>query len=124
MGQTYSSYIFKKFQRTGVIFRLRRIYPREILLTVYNTLILPHLSYCILVWGSKIKNNHLLLLLQKKAVRNIANEDYIAHSEPLCKSLNILKIPDIFACFLWKFYYKLSKNQLPTCFDVMILNVA
>ena len=51
----------------------------------------PHLSYCILVWGSKIKNNHPLLLLQKKAVKNIANEDYIAHSEPLCKSLNILK---------------------------------
>ena len=50
---------------TGVIFRLRRIYPREILLTLYNTLILPHLSYCILVWGSKIKNNHPLLLLQK-----------------------------------------------------------
>ena len=41
---------------TGVIFRLRHIYPREILLTMYNTLILPHLSYCILVWGSKIKN--------------------------------------------------------------------
>ena len=81
---------------TGVIFRLRRIYPREILLTLYNTsLILPHLSYCILVWGSKIKNNHPLLLFQKKAVRNIANEDYIAHSEPLCKSFNILKISDI-----------------------------
>ena len=47
---------------TGVIFRLRHIYPREILLTLYNTLILLHLSYCILVWGSKI-NNHPLLLL-------------------------------------------------------------
>ena len=66
------------------------------------------------------KNNHPLLLLQKKAVRNIANKDYIAHSEPLCKSLNILKIPDIFTCSLWKFYYKLSKNQLPTYFDDMI----
>ena len=75
----------------GIIFRLRNINPREILLTLYNTLILPHLSYCILVRGSKIKYNHPLLLLQKKAVRNIANEDYIAHSEPLCKSLNILK---------------------------------
>ena len=32
----------------------------------------------------------------------------------------MLKIPDIFTCSLGKFYYKLSKNQLPTCFDVMI----
>ena len=57
---------FKISRATGVIFRLRRIYPREILLTLYNTLILPHLSYCILVWSSKIKNNHPLLLLHKK----------------------------------------------------------
>ena len=38
----------------GVLFRLKHIYPQEMLLTLYNTLILPHLSYCILVWGSKI----------------------------------------------------------------------
>ena len=69
---------------TDVLFRLRLLYHRKILLTLYNALILPHLIYCILVGCSKIKNNHSLLLLQKKAVRNIANRDYIAHSEPLC----------------------------------------
>ena len=53
MGQTYSTYILKISRATGVILRLRHIYPREILLTLYNTLILPHLNYCILVWGSK-----------------------------------------------------------------------
>ena len=52
----------KNSRATGV----RHIYPRDILLTLYNTFILPHLSYYILVWGSKIKNNHPLLLLQKK----------------------------------------------------------
>ena len=38
----------------GVLFRLKHIYLQEVLLTLYDTLILPHLSYCILVWGSKI----------------------------------------------------------------------
>ena len=42
----------------GVLFRLKHIYPQEVLLTLYNTLILPHLSYCILVWGSKIQTNY------------------------------------------------------------------
>ena len=50
----------------GVLFRLKHIYPQEVLLTLYNTLILPHLSYCILVWGSKIQTNHRLHLLKKK----------------------------------------------------------
>ena len=49
----------------GVLFRLKHIYPQEVLLTLYNTLILPHLSYCILVWGSKIQTNHTLDLLKK-----------------------------------------------------------
>ena len=68
------------------------------LLILYNTLILPHLSYCIQVWGSKIQTNRRLHLLPKKAVRNITNKNYIAHTEPLCKLLNILKATDLFKC--------------------------
>ena len=94
-------------------------YAEEVLLTLYNTLILPHLSYCILVWGSKIQTNHRLHLLQKKAVRIITNKDYVAHTEPLCKLLNILKAADLFKCSLWKLYYNLTKRQLPAYFDIM-----
>ena len=87
----------------GVLFILKHIYPQEVLLTLYNTLILLHLSYCILIWGSKIQTNHRLHLLQKKVVRIITNKDYIAHTEPLCKLLNILKATDLLKCSLWKF---------------------
>ena len=34
------------------------------------------------------------------AVRIIANKDYIAHTEPLCKLLNILKATDFIKCSL------------------------
>ena len=105
---------------TGVLYRLKHIYPHEVLLTLYNTLILPHLSYCILVRGSKIQTNQGLHLLQKKAVRIITIKDYIAHTEPLCKLLNILKATDLFKCSLWKFHYKLTKGQLPAYFDIML----
>ena len=47
----------------GVLSRLRYGYPEEILLTLYNTLILPHLNYCILLWSSNTENIHKL---QKK----------------------------------------------------------
>ena len=76
----------------GVLYRLKHVFPREVLLTLYNALIL--------VWGSRIDGNHRLLLLQKKAVRIITNQDYIAHSEPLCKLLNVLKVSDLFVCSL------------------------
>ena len=42
----------------GVLTRLRYEYPEEILLKLYNTLMLPHLNYCILLWGASTINIH------------------------------------------------------------------
>ena len=103
-----------------VLYRLNHAFPREVLLSLYNALILPHLSYCILVCSSKIDGNHRLLLTQKKAVRIITNQDYIAHSEPPCKFLNVLKVSDLFVRSLWKFDYKLTKKELPPYFNIML----
>ena len=36
------------------IYRLKSIYPHRVLLTLYNTLILPHFNYCILSWGYRL----------------------------------------------------------------------
>ena len=70
-----------------------------------------------MVWGSKIENGHPLHLLQKKALRIVANQDYIAHSEPICKALNLMKVPDMYTCAVWNFYYKLMNNLLPIYFE-------
>ena len=66
---------------------------------------------------SKIENGHPLHLLQKKALRIVANQDYIAHSEPICKALNLVKVPDMYTCAVWNFYYKLMNNLLPSYFE-------
>ena len=61
------NYISMKISRsTGILYRLKDIYPQSVLLTLYNTLILPHFHYCLLLWGSTVKDNHPLHLLQKK----------------------------------------------------------
>ena len=54
-----------------------------------------------------------LHLIQKKALRIITNSDYLAHTEPICKKLRILKISEMFSVALWKFYCKLMNNKLP-----------
>ena len=99
--------------------RLKDIYPKNILLTLYNSLIVPHLNYCILTWGSKIVNGHKIHILQKKALRIITDSDYIAHSEPICKELRLLKVTDMFQLTIWKLYYKLMNNLLPPYFNSM-----
>ena len=83
----HTDHISKKISRAiGVMYRLKQIYPHAVLLTWYQAIICPHFIYGLLLWGSKIENGHPLHLLQKKALRIVANQDYIAHSEPICKA--------------------------------------
>ena len=101
------------------MYSLRDIYPRAALQNLYNALIMPQFSYCILCWGSVISENHSLHILQKRALRLITNSRYISHTEPLCKELRVLKVFDMFDVAIWKFYYKLMHNDLPEYFSTM-----
>ena len=98
------------------MYRLKHIYPQSVLQLLYNSLIVPHFTYCLLVWGSKVCDCHKLHLVQKRALRLIASE-YIADSEPICNKLKILKVTDMFRMAILKFYYKLKNNILPPCFE-------
>ena len=79
----------------GILNRLRYVLPLGIKIMLYNTLILPHINYCIMAWGYK---GTRLLKIQKKAVRIITLSGYSSHSEPLFKQLNMLKIADQLRC--------------------------
>ena len=72
------------------------------------------------MWGAKIKPDDPLHRIQKRALRTISNQSYVAHSEPICKELNLIKLPDIYFIAIWKFYYKLMNNSLPSYFNNMI----
>ena len=95
------------------------VYPQAILFTLYDTLIVPHFSYCLLVWGAKLMMDHPIHMLQKKALRIISNRGYVAHSEPICKEFHLRKVPDMFRFSIWKCYYKLMNKQLPLYFENM-----
>ena len=65
---------------TGILHRQKEEYPTSILKSIYNTLMLPHLNYCILSWGFQCQE---IYLLQKRAIRNIEKVSYRAHTEPI-----------------------------------------
>ena len=55
--------------------------------------------------------------IQKNAIRTITYSNYIAHTEPLLKELNLLKVKDIFQLNILKFLFKLCNNTLPHYFN-------
>ena len=103
--------VSNKIARTlGVMCRLKNFLPGHILRMLYNSLVLPHLQYSILTWGFKASR---LEKLQKRALRIITRSKYNAHTEPLFKKQNLLKLNDLFESNVLKLYYKFKKNILP-----------
>ena len=84
---------------------------------IYNSLVLPHINYCLLAWGSNCQS---VELLQKKAVRVVNFKSPVAHTEPIIKNMNQLKLPDLYTFHLLKLYYKLYINKLPPYFENFI----
>ena len=71
------------------------------------------LNYAILVWGFKCNR---LVELQKRLVRIITCSRYNAHTDPLFKSTEILKVANILDLNALKFYYKYIHGKLPSYF--------
>ena len=99
----------------GIINHLKSIYPQHVLFTLYNSLIISHMLYGILLWG-KSDNVDKIAKLQKRAIRTISFNRPIAHTEPLFKTFNLLKSNDIYTLKLMKFFFKLSNDSLPAYF--------
>ena len=115
---THTEFIANKISKyTRVINRLKHTLPPRILLTLYNTLILPHLHYGLLLWGHY---SDRIFKLQKRAIRTISNSKFNGHTEPICKLLSILKLPDLYKLQLYKMYYKIKREVVPQYFTTVV----
>ena len=125
--KTHIAQINKTISRNiGVISKLRHILPQSILLMLYNTLILPYLNYCNIVWANTHRTKlKCLYLLQKRIVRIITLSHYQAHSRPLFKQLNILDVYQLNEYMCAILIFKHVNTELPKYIsDMFIKNCA
>ena len=103
----------KTAQLLGVLGRARGVLHGDCLRVLYNSLVLPHLQYCLLVWGDfKGDGNSSLgraiLSHQKRLVGVIAGKTGRYHADPLLAKFGLLKIGDLYRQQLrihaWKFW--------------------
>ena len=105
-------------QTVGIIGRARSFMNGPQLLDLYNTMVLPHLQYCLLNWGNFKGDRNIglrdgLLTLQKTFVRIISGSHRISHADPLFARLGVLKVGDLYSQRVRVFSYQLSRGQLP-----------
>ena len=107
-------------KQIGVLNKLKHMVPNHILRMLYCSLILPHMSYCILSWGFELNR---IAKLQKRAVRTITCSKFNSHTEPLFKKLNLLNLNDIFTVKSLSFYFKFVNGNIPGYFkDSFVFN--
>ena len=102
---------------TGILYRLKNVFPENVLFVLYNSLIVSYMNYGLLLWGI---HSHKLELLQKKALRLMTNSNYLAHTTPLLIKHGLLNVRDMYKLKLLMFYYKLSYDLLPPYFNKYI----
>ena len=88
------------------------------LLKLYNTMVLPHLQYCIINWGNfkgdgNLKLRDEILATQKSLMRIITGSPPRSHADPLFSQLGVLKVDDLFTQSVRMFAFKAYKNSLP-----------
>ena len=108
----------------GVLNKLKHFLPKPNMYQLYCTLILPFLTYGILLWGNANRNSlDRIVKLQKRAVRIITNSSYLSHTKPLFEKFNMLDVHQLYKKELGIFMYKYHNGLLPRSFDNVFINM-
>ena len=100
----------------GILLRIRKNFPNDVLLTLYHTLIESYFSYCNIIWGPHC-SNHLdqLYHKQKKVIRIIANAKWNVHTARLFRYFQLLSIFNLNKLQTYCFIYTISN-----CFSKLV----
>uniref|UniRef100_A0A8C6NXU7 Reverse transcriptase domain-containing protein n=1 Tax=Nothobranchius furzeri TaxID=105023 RepID=A0A8C6NXU7_NOTFU len=109
--KSHISYIKCKIAKSlGVLHRVKFLLTNSGLLALYNSLVVPYLTYCVEIWGATYKN----YTQQKRALRIIS---YIACRDPsnlLLIKYKLLKFHDLKDWNILQTMYKANLGTLST----------
>jgi hypothetical protein len=100
--------------------KAKTILPRKHLISLYYTLVYPYLTYGITLWGASFKKYiDKLAIMQKKIIRIISGSPFNAHTEPIFKRMNLLKLHDIYKLQISKYVLSYLLNSLPPSLNTL-----
>jgi len=123
---SHMQYIKSKLVRTSYLFhKIQNVESVDIFKMLYFNLVHCHLKNTALFHGAQL----LIVLQPLKVVHNnilrtITYNNYGRHITPVYKSLNILKLHDIYKLELAKLAHKFHHEMLPTSFKDLFQKTA
>ena len=115
---THISLLNAKLRRANNMLAISRHYiPLKNLTQIYYGQFHSHLQYCCQVWGQNEAKLAKTITLQNKALRLMTFADRDAHSSPLYKKLEILKLTDLVLTNNVNFVHKALNENIPESFE-------
>ena len=109
----------------SMLVRTREYLSINELKSIYYSVFSSHLNYASQIWGlSDCKYTEKIFKIQKNAVRIISNSGFNAHTSPLFKTLEILKVRDKIILFNCLFVHDFLNGKLPKSFDSTFLKLS
>ena len=107
----------------SIMYKVKYLLDEAALLTIYTSLILPYLNYCIEIWGNTYPSNLKgIIVLQKRALRIIGKVEYKSHTNSLFIKFRVLKLLDIVkfntCVVMYKAFYGSLDSRLSKRFAV------
>ena len=102
----------------GMLSKARHYVPEKELISLYYAIFSSHMNYGCQIWGQNMHPQFAkIITLQKRAMRIIKFADSEAHSDPLFKEMNVLRIQDLIKLQNCLFVHDFLNKKLPVCFD-------
>ena len=97
-------------QLSALIYRVKDIFPPNILKIMYHAHVGSLLNYCNVIWANTYAT-HLdsVMKMQKRIIRNVTRSEYLEHTNPLFRQIEILPIEGLRKLSIATYIYK---NQL------------
>ena len=106
----------------GIIAKIRHYVPRCVLLSVYNSLIIPYLTYGTCAWGNcALTFQRKIVTLQKRALRLIYFCKPKEHTVPFFLKSNCLPLPSLFSEIVAIYCMILTDRQHLLAYSITML---
>ena len=112
-------YVCTKLSKAaGIIYKVKKKVPQNVLLLLYHSLVATYLRYGIASWGSaRSTAQGKLQSLQNKVLRYMTNTLRYTSVVDQYTHLNLLTLDNLYSLEISKFMYRNSKSTLPASFD-------
>ena len=110
--RSHIAFIANKISKSlGIIHKASFFLNKQSLWILYFSMIYPYLQYRNLVWSNTYQTiMSRLQTLQKRIIRAINKSHFLAHTNPIFKSLYLLKLEDIRKLQISQFMFSIRNN--------------